>query len=141
MQITMLLADAAQVADGKLYIMGGGWSITGPSPTPTAVAMKIEVDSHEFDQPHHWAMWLEDADGRPVLVETDRGQMPIEVAGDFSVATPTDWPSGTPLDLPLAVNFGPLPLPTGQRFVWRVSIDGETPVGGLVSFATRPATN
>ena len=38
----MLLCDAAQVADGKLYILGGGWSMTGPDPVPSAVALKID---------------------------------------------------------------------------------------------------
>jgi hypothetical protein len=30
MEVTMLLADAASVADGDLDILGGGWTITGP---------------------------------------------------------------------------------------------------------------
>jgi len=30
----MMLADYAQIADGKLFISGGGWSICGPGPTP-----------------------------------------------------------------------------------------------------------
>jgi hypothetical protein len=29
MRVTMMLADAAQVSEGKLYILGGGWSIAG----------------------------------------------------------------------------------------------------------------
>jgi hypothetical protein len=29
MRVTMLLADAASVADGNLDILGGGWNITG----------------------------------------------------------------------------------------------------------------
>src|SRR3954470_11930638 len=29
MQVTMLLADFAQVSDGKLNVIGGGWSMTG----------------------------------------------------------------------------------------------------------------
>jgi hypothetical protein len=29
MKVTMLLADAASVADGKLDILGGGWNMTG----------------------------------------------------------------------------------------------------------------
>jgi hypothetical protein len=33
-KVTMLLADAAQAVDGKLYILGGGWTITGPDPIP-----------------------------------------------------------------------------------------------------------
>ena len=30
MKVTMLLADAASVADGQLDIRGGGWNIIGP---------------------------------------------------------------------------------------------------------------
>jgi hypothetical protein len=30
MKVTMLLADAASVADGNLDILDGGWNITGP---------------------------------------------------------------------------------------------------------------
>ena len=29
-KVTMMLADAAQAVEGKLYILGGGWSVTGP---------------------------------------------------------------------------------------------------------------
>ena len=38
----MLLADAAQVSEGKLHILGGGWSVTGP-PAPSAIALLVEV--------------------------------------------------------------------------------------------------
>jgi hypothetical protein len=30
MKVTMLLADAASVADGNLGMLGGGWNMTGP---------------------------------------------------------------------------------------------------------------
>ena len=43
MKVTMLLADAAQAVNGKLYILGGGWSVAGPDPTPMAIALKMEV--------------------------------------------------------------------------------------------------
>ena len=55
----MLLCDAAQVSDGKLYILGGGWSMTGPDPVPSAVALKIDVDWHEAETSHHWELFLE----------------------------------------------------------------------------------
>ena len=64
-----MLADSAQEVGGKLYILGGGWSVTGPVVPPSAVAIKIDV--------------------------------------------------------PLAVNFGPLPLRPGTRYVWELSIDGR----------------
>ena len=92
----MLLCDAAQVADGKLYILGGGWSMTGPDPVPSAVALKIEVDWHEAGVGHHWELFLEDADGRPVMVDTPEGSQPVEVRGEFTVAQPPGDPRGVP---------------------------------------------
>lgn len=134
----MLLADSAQVADGKLYILGGGWSVTGPDPTPSAVAIKVGVDWHEFNSNHHWELFLEDADGRPVSFDTPDGPQVIEVRGDFSASAPDGVPVGTPVDVPIAVNFGPIPLQPGSRFIWRMVIDGESLEGGTVAFTTRP---
>ena len=41
MKVTMLLADYAAVADGKLTIVGGGWSVTGPVSPPFAIARAL----------------------------------------------------------------------------------------------------
>ena len=110
----MLLCDAAQVSDGKLYILGGGWSMTGPDPVPSAVALKIDVDWHEAETSHHWELFLEDADGRPVLMETSEGTQPVEVRGEFTVSQPQGIPEGSPIDVALAVNLGPIPLAPGH---------------------------
>ena len=138
MNVTMLLADSAQVADGKLYILGGGWSVTGPDPVPSAVALKVSVDSPEFNVEHHWELFLEDADGKLVHFDTPEGQQSIEVRGDFSAGAPEGVPVGTPVDVPIAVNFGPIPLDPGERYTWRMVVDGESLPGGQVSFTTRP---
>ena len=135
----MLLADAAQVADGKLFILGGGWSLTGPDPTPSAVAIKLEVDWHETNVQHHWELFLEDADGQPVLMPTPDGEQPIEIRGDFSVGQPEGIIEGTPVDVPMAINLGPIPLKTAMRYTWRLMVNGTNLNGGSISFSTRPA--
>jgi hypothetical protein len=137
-KVTMLLCDAAQVSDGKLYILGGGWSMTGPDPVPSAVALKIDVDWHEAEASHHWELFLEDADGRPVLMETPDGTQPVEVRGEFTVSQPPGIPEGSPIDVALAVNLGPIPLAPGTRFAWRLTIDGEALPGASLGFTTRP---
>ena len=43
---------------------------------------------------------------------------------EFEVGRPAGIKPGTPLELPLAVNSGPLPLEPGGRYEWRLSIDG-----------------
>jgi len=137
--VTMLLADSAQVAEGKLYILGGGWSLTGPDPAPSAVAIKLEVGWNETGVEHHWELFLEDADGRPVMVPTPEGNQPVEIRGDLSVGQPEGILEGTPIDVPMAINMGPLPLLPGTRYTWRLLIDGEVLPGGAISFSTRAA--
>ena len=45
---------------------------------------------------------------------------------------------GIPLDWAMAINIGPLPLPPGQRYVWELSIDGESQPDWHLAFSTRP---
>lgn len=134
----MMLCDAVQVADGKLYILGGGWSVTGPNPAPSGIALKVDVAWHEAEVPHHWELFLEDADGAPVMVDTTEGVHPMEVRGEFQVARPTTVPEGTPIDVALPVSVGPLALQAGSRFTWRLTIDGESHEDWSLSFTTRP---
>lgn len=135
----MLLCDAAQVAEGKLFVLGGGWSLIGPDPMPSAVAIKIDVEWHETGMPHHWELFLVDEDGRPVVVDSNDGPQPIEVRGDFDVARPEGIPEGSPVDVCVAVNFSPLPLRTGTRFTWRLTIDGDSQPDWQLAFSTRAA--
>jgi hypothetical protein len=122
MRVTIMLADAAQEADGKLYILGGGWSVTGPSMPPSAVAMKIDVPWDQANRPHLWRLDLVTEDGDPIEIE---GQV-MRVEGQFEVGRPAGAAPGSYIDVPVAVNFGPFPLEPGHRYVWQLTIDGET---------------
>jgi hypothetical protein len=134
----MMLADAAQAAEGKLFILGGGWSVCGPDPTPMAIAIKIEVPWDQSNVSHAWRLYLLDSDGGPVELPSEEGVQPVELGGDFEVGRPPGLRLGTPIDLPLAVNFGPLPLEPGNRYEWRLQIDGETGEDWRLAFSTRP---
>lgn len=137
----MMLADAAQAAGGKLYILGGGWSVTGPGPTTYALAVKIEVPWDETNKRHTLTLRLLDEDGRQVSVPAPSGdQVPLEIPADFEVGRPAGTMVGSPIDMPVVLNIGPMPLPPGRRFVWRLFIDGNSDAGWEVSFATRPAS-
>ena len=139
MKVTMMLADAAQAVNGKLYILGGGWSLIGPDPTVSAIALKIEVDWNDANRRHQFHLELLDADGQAVRLPTPEGEQTVEVRGDFEVGRPAGLIPGTPLDAAIAINIGPLPLTPGRRFVWRVTINGHTTPEWEVGFTTRPA--
>ncbi len=137
-KVTILLADAAQAAEGKLFVLGGGWSITGPDPSPMALAVKIEVPWDQANQQHSCRLELLDSDGQPVEVEAENGEQPIFIEAGFEVGRPVGVKPGTPIDLPLAINIPPFPLEPGNRYEWRLSIDGRSDDDWRVAFSTRP---
>jgi hypothetical protein len=130
----MMLCDSVQVAEGKLFILGGGWTISGPGPTPFGIGSLIEVPWDLANRKQKWMLRLEDQDGKPVEVE---GAGRVELGGEFEVARQLGLPPGVPLVCPLAINFGPLPLPPGGRFVWRMFINGGSNADWTLSFSTR----
>ena len=44
---------------------------------------------------------------------------------------------GTSIDVPLAITVGPLPLPPGGRYEWRLSINEESHEDWRLPFSTR----
>lgn len=135
MKVTLLLAEAAQVAQGKLYILGGGWSIMGPSPTPSAIAIKVEVPWDQANRRHRLELALLDSDGQPVIIGNDA----IAIGTDFEAGRPAGLPAGTPLDVVLAINIGALALRPGSRYVWHCSINGRSEEHWQLAFTTRSA--
>jgi len=139
-KVTMMLADAAQAAEGKLYILGGGWSVTGPTPGPSASALFIPVPSDRTNVEHRFRFDLVASDGNPVELETDAGaEEAVTFEGSFEVGRPPGVKPGTSIDVPLAINVGPLPLPPGGRYEWRLSINQESHEDWRLPFSTRSA--
>jgi hypothetical protein len=137
MMVTMLLCDAAQAVDNKLYVLGAGWSVTGPNPAPSAIALHLKVPWDEANMPHVMRLELIDADGQPVAPAA--GADPIVIESQFEVGRAAGLPPGTPIDLSVALNFGPIALAHGGRYDWRLTIDGRAEDDWHLAFSTRPA--
>lgn len=120
----MLLCDAAESVNGKLYILGAGWSqlLLPDFPTNMALAVKLAVPWDRANDPHRVTARLIDADGNEVSVPGP--EEPIEVKSEVTVETgrPAGLAPGTSLDAPLVFNFRGLALPAGS-YVWEVTID------------------
>jgi len=119
----MLLADSAQEVNGKLYVLGGGWSVTGPDLPPMAIAIKLDVPWSGANEPHQFVLDLVDEDGHPVNAGEAGGGVRVE--GSFEVGRPAGLPSGSDIDVAFVVNIPPLPISAG-RYTWRLFIDGES---------------
>lgn len=135
---TLMLADSAQAVDNKLYILGGGWSVIGPDPTPSALAVSIKVPWDQAERPHRLRLELLDSDGRPVLLPAPIEEQPLAIESEFQVERGPGLKPGTSIDLALAITLGPIPLPPGGRYEWRLSIDGDREDDWHAAFSTRP---
>jgi hypothetical protein len=132
----MLLAEAAQVADGKLYILGAGWSQLGAGPSQMAVAVLLEFTAAEAGGQHHFELFLTDSDHQPVFTESATGSQPVEVRGDAAVSLPPDYDRRLPVPWPIAVNVPGLSLVPGRGYQWNLVVDGETQPEWVLPFRT-----
>jgi hypothetical protein len=133
--VTALLCDSAQVAGGKLFVLGGGWSLCGPGPFVHGLAIKLGVPWDLANRKHTLKATLLDEDGEEVNLEGSVGDVGFETT--FEVGRPPGLPPGTHLDVPLAVNLGPIELPANKGYAWELGVDES--VVEHVAFRTRPA--
>ncbi len=128
---SLLLAESAQVSDGKLFVMGGGFDcLRGRLPTglDASVAMILNVPWPLLEVPYHLQLELADADGA--------------VAGGFRLRAelestpPSGWREGSPLTVPLVF---PVRAELGApgRYAVRCLIEGEE--RGRVAFEVEQA--
>jgi hypothetical protein len=73
-----------------------------------------------------------------VEVASDEESEPVKIESILEVGRPPGVKPGTPLAVPFAVNFGPIPLEAGSQYVWRLSIDGHSEDDWNLTFSTRP---
>lgn len=139
MRVTMLLADHAVVADGKLYLNGGGWTVTSPTTPPSSIALKFDVPWDQANVPIVTVLDLVDADGRPVHQPTADGTAPVQIQARLEVGRPAGMPLGAPIGAIVALGIPPLVLSPGQRYTWRLHLDGQTRQDWELTFTTRPA--
>jgi uncharacterized protein DUF6941 len=136
MKITLLLADFARVANGKLDVIGGGWSMMSAQGSfGFFVAALFQIPWDQTNTKHTFRLELLDADGQGVPTP-DGGT--IRAEGEFEAGRPAGLHPGTPVDAPLVVPFGPLELEDG-RYEIRLTIDGETKEDWFVAFTVRQA--
>ena len=116
-----LLADAAQVADGKLYVLGGGWErLTVPQlPLSRAleVAVRVIVPWTETNRPLRFEVQLETEDGEPLL---DPAPKP-----EITVGRPVHLREGSEQAVPFVLKIGGVQLKQPGRYVLTLRYDEE----------------
>lgn len=135
--ITGMLADAATVAEGKLYVHGGGWNTIHTAALPTThpaltVVLVIEFGWSETND-HQLAVQLFDEDDQPVGVDA---------FGALQVGHPPGLAQGAPVEMPLAVPFTNVTFANKGRYHFKVGVDGDElgRIGFAINVAPQPAT-
>ncbi len=85
----LILADAAQIADGKLNLLGGGWdTLTANTDFPLqrhlAIAAAFRVPWNQTNQAHTLRIEIQDEDGRGLF----------GAGGEIEVGRPPGIPEG-----------------------------------------------
>ena len=122
----MLLCDYAQAVNGKLYIIGGGWSIlTLVQPRATmSLAVKLSVPWSRANERLHVEASLITDEAEPVMLQTDEGETAVQAEGDLELGRPPGLRHGTPLDAAFTLNFEGLQLTAGG-YVWELRVAGK----------------
>jgi hypothetical protein len=122
---TLLLADAATIADGKLFVLGAGWTTTGPGPLPSAVVLIADAVPPRVNKKHECEVMLVDAEGKPAVLGAARGQPDI-IRFQLSVEESTQQTEPIVSSVLLHVFMIPaLPLTPGNQYAWRLTVNGE----------------
>ena len=138
-KLTLMLCDHVAVAEGKLYVSGGGWTVTGPDPAASGIAVLVEVPWDQTNRNIRFRLRLLHEDGHAVMQPAPVGPQPVELGADVEVGRPAGVVAGTPLPVPLAINLPPMLLPPGQGFYWEAEIDDDKHEDWRLSFRTREA--
>jgi hypothetical protein len=120
MDVTLLLCDSADEIGGKLYVLGGGWSI-GPANVPVnmALAILLIIPWDQANKQFKVEAQLMTEDGQHV----EMGDQKVLNGGVIEVGRPPGIKPGSGLNTPLALKFNGLMLePGGYR--WELMVDG-----------------
>jgi hypothetical protein len=121
-EATMILADGAQVADGKLYVLGGGWTRLKPHiPVRQSLGIVVHVPFDLTNHPLKLHVQLLDDDSNTVGL----GGNEVKVDVEFEVGRPPGVKHGETINFPLALDFDGLALEPGG-YVWQSEVDGES---------------
>jgi hypothetical protein len=117
--VAAMLADAAQIRDGTLFILGGGFGRlrvrTFPAPFARQVVLLLEFHPSEAGRDFELRVALADADGRVIEphVQCLRPERPESLD------------PGEMIVVPVVVGLGDAPLDAPGRYSVDIGVNGE----------------
>ncbi|MCL1587327.1 MAG: hypothetical protein M3092_02830 [Actinomycetia bacterium] len=115
-----MLADAAQVQSGKLFVLGGGFDTISVRKLPAthrslSLAMVAEVGPDERQQDLELVVQLVDEDG---------AEVGVTAKGKLRVGAPPNLPPGSPSIVPIVSPFHNVTFPEAKGYAFVISMNG-----------------
>ena len=110
--ILILTADAASVSDGKINMLGGGWTHVGAGVANFTLVVRLDIPWTMTNQQIPWTLSLIDQDGKLYRPEPDLD--PVRIEAELNLERPDNAPEGSSFDVPLLFPFVGLPLRQGS---------------------------
>jgi hypothetical protein len=115
-----MLADAAQVQSGKLFVLGGGFDTISVRKIPAthrslSLAMVAEVGPDERQQ---------DLELTVELVDEDGAEVGVTAKGKLRVGAPPNLPPGSPSIVPIVSPFHNVTFPEAKGYAFVISMNG-----------------
>lgn len=126
----LLVADRAEVVNGKLYLMGGSWDRIQPQQFPhrmmLGIAIGVRIPFAYTDEQHTVAIEIH-----------HEGQRLVGFEAKLTTGRPPGM-AGMDMLVPLAFNI-PLAIPAEGQVVLRAAVDGREPRRHEIKAIARPA--
>ena len=118
---TAMLADAAQVQGGKLFVLGGGFDTISARSLPVvhralSVALVAEVGP---DERHR------DLEITITLIDEDGNEMGVEAKGKLRVGAPPNLPPGSSSIVPIVSPFYNIRFPEAKGYAFVVTFEED----------------
>lgn len=120
----LILADAAEAVNGKLYILGAGWDQITAASFPLlhpvlAVAMRLRCSWNDTNQPYDFELDVLDEDGVSILPAP-----PGPIRGQIRMGRPPTMVPGDDQVLPLAMTVGNLQFQRPGAYIVVLRVQG-----------------
>jgi hypothetical protein len=114
------MADGAQIANNKLYVLGGGWDVITinsafPATHHLGLAAAFRVPWTETNQRHTFEL---------AIVNEDSDEALVTLNGEFEVGRPPGIPQGTEQRSQIAAEMT-IEIPSPGQYAVRVRLNGE----------------
>ena len=116
--ITLILCDAAQAYEGKLSILGGGWTRIKVQ-SPFAIGAIVDIPWDKSNTKLKTKLELLDEDGNAFAPD---GENPLVIFADLEVGRPVGQAPGSSQRVPLAFSFTPILNKVG-RFTFQLTVE------------------